>query len=40
LFMSKFKNCRLLRAEFHRVLWKIQKCVYFLGSVQPISPRT
>ncbi len=39
-FISKFKNCRLHRAEVHRVLWKIKEFVYFCGSVQPISPRT
>jgi len=32
--MSKFKNCRLHRAEVHRVPWQIK------GSVQPISLRT
>ncbi len=39
-FISKFKNCRLQRAEVHRVLWKIKEFVYFCGSVQPISLRT
>jgi len=40
IFISKFKNCRLHRAEVHRVLWKIKEYVYFCGSVQPISLRT
>jgi hypothetical protein len=39
-FISKFKICRLHRAEVHRVLWKIKEFVCFCGSVQPISLRT
>ncbi len=40
LFISQVKNCKLHRAEVHRVLWKIKIFVYFCGSVQPISLRT